>query len=155
MHARQKLKERYGSMFDVGRTMRDTLSKWQKVHGGDAQALQKYADYLQQCVSGMQEQELKTLNDPQINKQLCEKLPEWIKRKWAGKVYQTKKSEQRCPRFDEIACFITKKNCNPYPCVTTKHQTVHHRKNVCIHKQTTKIKVVNLKFLSGHSLQQL
>ncbi|KAF6025969.1 hypothetical protein EB796_015725 [Bugula neritina] len=52
MHARQKLKERYGSMFDVGRTMRDTLSKWPKVQGGDAQARQKYADYLQQCLFG-------------------------------------------------------------------------------------------------------
>ncbi|KAF6025948.1 hypothetical protein EB796_015744 [Bugula neritina] len=92
MHARQKLKERYGSMFDV------------EMH----KLFKKYADYLQQCVSGMQSiKELKILNDPQINEQLCEKLPEWIKRKWAGKVYQTQKSEQRYPGFNEFACFIT------------------------------------------------
>ncbi|KAF6025952.1 hypothetical protein EB796_015728 [Bugula neritina] len=77
MHARQKLKER----------------KWPKVQGGDAQARQKYADYLQQCVSGMQSiKELKILNDPQINEQLF---------------YQTQKSEQRYPGFNEFACFIT------------------------------------------------
>jgi len=28
IHAKQKLKERSGSMLDVGRTMRDALSKW-------------------------------------------------------------------------------------------------------------------------------
>ena len=106
-HARQRLRDRFGKKLDVARVMRDKLNKWSRIHNNDSEELQKYADYLDQCRSGMQSiNGLAVLDDPHINEQLADKLPDWAKRKWATKVFHTQKTEERYPSFAEFSCFV-------------------------------------------------
>lgn len=107
LHARKKLRERFGNQFNIARTMREKLNSWPKIMLGDGIGLRKFSDYLDHCSSGMRSiGELAILNDPLINEQLANKLPDWAKRKWAGKVFSSKKIEHRYPTFTDFANFV-------------------------------------------------
>lgn len=107
LHARKRLRERFGNQFNIARTMREKLNGWPKINVGDSMGLRKFSDYLDHCSSGMRSiSELSILDDPLINEQLANKLPDWAKRKWAGKVFSSKRSEHRYPTFSEFANFV-------------------------------------------------
>lgn len=105
--ARLKLKARFGNKLDVARSMRSKLSNWPKIPLNDPTALQRYADYLENCKNGMSTVPgLSILDDPQINEKMAGILPDWTRRKWATKVYQAQKNEMRYPNFAEFSAFI-------------------------------------------------
>ncbi|XP_067939867.1 uncharacterized protein [Watersipora subatra] len=105
--ARKKLRARFGNKLDVARSMRTKLDNWPKIAANDSKALQKYADYLENCRSSMSSLPgLSILEDPQINEKLSTVLPDWARRKWANKVYKIKKNSGRYPRFEEFSYFL-------------------------------------------------
>ena len=129
-HARKKLRDRFGKRFDAARIMREKLDNWKKIQNGDTTAFQKYADYLDHCRCGMSSIEgLSVLNDAQINEKLTSKLPEWAKRKWATKVYLSKRDELMYPSFADFSNFVTEEAemlaepilSGPTPNFSTKH----------------------------------
>ena len=105
--ARQKLSHRYGSKLNVVGSIKSKLESWPTIQSQDASALQKYADYLGNCVNVMKTVPgLHSLNDEKSNERLAKVLPDWIQRKWGTHVYQIKKTEMRYPTFEEFALFV-------------------------------------------------
>ncbi|XP_067940616.1 uncharacterized protein, partial [Watersipora subatra] len=105
--AREKLRSRFGNKLNIARHMRQKLDNWPRILSGDVRGLQKYADYLENCRSSMSSVSgLRILEDPQVNEKLSAVLPDWVRRKWASKVYKIQKSTDRYPRFEEFTYFL-------------------------------------------------
>lgn len=94
--ARIKLRERDGDTFSASRALRKKLKEWPKVSPRDGMALQKFADFLSNCRSCMRTmRDLQILNDVEETEKLVEKLPEYMRTKWARQVRGTKREERR------------------------------------------------------------
>lgn len=105
--ARQKLTSRFGNKLDVARSMRNTLDTWQKIPAHDTQALQKYADYLENCSNAMKSiSGLSSLDEEISNERFARVLPDWAHTKWGATTHRIRKNEMRYPKFAEFSAFV-------------------------------------------------
>ncbi|XP_067945018.1 uncharacterized protein [Watersipora subatra] len=101
--AKQKLKDRFGSDFAVAEAFRSKLQQWPKLRANDHTGIQKFADFLGQCQTAMQQiDELAVLNDSQQNIMLMSKLPDWLANRWKRQVVKHKKVNGKFPKFEEF-----------------------------------------------------
>ncbi|XP_067948721.1 uncharacterized protein [Watersipora subatra] len=106
LDARAMLKERYGNKQSIVRTFRNKLAAWPRIHPKDGKALREFGDFLSHIRSGMQSTPgLAILNDCQENEKLSDKLPDWLKNRWARVVAKAVK-EDSYPSFSEFTSFI-------------------------------------------------
>ncbi|XP_067931116.1 uncharacterized protein [Watersipora subatra] len=106
LDARAMLKERYGNKQSIVRTFRNKLAAWPRIHPKDGKALREFGDFLSHIRSGMQSTPgLAILNDCQENKKLSDKLPDWLKNRWARVVAKAVK-EDSYPSFSEFTSFV-------------------------------------------------
>lgn len=77
--AKLVLEERFGNPFAVASAFRSRLDKWSKIQSRDGTALQKLADFLQQCeVASHTMPTLKVFSDELENRKILQKLPDWL-----------------------------------------------------------------------------
>ena len=111
------LDERFGDSFTIASAFRDKLSAWPRIQGSDGKALQRYADYLQQCAFAKREYSgLSILDDEMMNRSMLQKCPDWIVTRWARIVMSSKESKGRYPPFEEFVKFIAREAkiaCDP------------------------------------------
>lgn len=104
---RTVLKQRFGSEFAIADAFRDKLENWPKITGKGGDQLQRFADFLYQCVAAMESMpELSFLNDNRENRKLIQKLPDWLINRWARIIAYTKQDKGRYPTFTEFTEFI-------------------------------------------------
>ena len=83
------------------------LDSWPKIAPKDGEALREFSDLL--ChVSGAMVSipSLNVLNDCIENEKLIEKVPDWLRVKWAHIVAKTQRKEDRYPSFQEFSEFV-------------------------------------------------
>ena len=107
-HAKQKLKDRFGSPYAVAQAFRSKLSEWPKIKANDNEHIQRYADFLGQCLTAKAKiEELQILDDCQQNVMLMSKLPEWLSNRWKREVAQIRKANGgRYPKFEKFVEFV-------------------------------------------------
>ncbi|XP_070198795.1 uncharacterized protein [Littorina saxatilis] len=102
------LQQRFGNSYVISTAFRTKLDNWPVVKTKDSVALRCLADFLQQCaVAAKEVGGLEILNDAHYLKNIVEKLPDWMVRRWARNVVSTKFNKQRYPTFDELVTFVT------------------------------------------------
>ncbi|CAC5387607.1 unnamed protein product [Mytilus coruscus] len=115
--AKTLLDQRYGDPFVIANAFRDKLEKWPKIASRDGIGLQKFSDFLKQCLNAMQSiGSLNALNDDRQNRQLLTKLPDWIVNRWSRIVAQQKEDKKKFPSFKTFVEFIDKESniaCDP------------------------------------------
>ena len=100
------LDKRFGNTFMVSEAFRDKLQAFPKIHAKDKRSLRKLSDLLQQILMVMDHVKgLDILNDCRENKQLLEKLPDWLLQRWTRFVAD---HQGAYPPFERFADFITK-----------------------------------------------
>ncbi|XP_070203688.1 uncharacterized protein [Littorina saxatilis] len=100
--------QRFGNSYVTSTAFRTKLDNWPVVKTKDPVALRCLADFLQQCaVAAKEVGGLEILNDAHYLKNIVEKLPDWMVRRWARNVVSTKLNKQRYPTFDELVTFVT------------------------------------------------
>ena len=107
--ARRILDERFGDSYDIADAYRERLEFWPKISADDRRGLQKYSDFLRQCIIAMNSiSELSKLSDPRIMKCFPNALPEAIMEKWC-RIAGTHKFEnkQHLP-FEDYVEFVKK-----------------------------------------------
>ena len=109
--AKQKLKERFGSSFAIAEAFRSKLNQWPKIKANDNLQIQKFADFLSQCATAIEQmEELRVLNDPQQIVMLMNKLPDWLANSWKRKVVKYKKANGKFPEFHKFTEFLNKES---------------------------------------------
>ena len=105
--AKELLKKRYSDSFLIANAFRDKLTDWPRIQARDGTGLQKFADFLRQCLSAMSSVEgLSILDDSRENQRLAAKLPEWLLNKWARVVADIRRSTGRYPPFATFVALI-------------------------------------------------
>ena len=116
--AKSILKERFGDSFKIAQAYRTKLKEWPKMQINDGLALQKFSDFLQNCLVIKEATgHLKFLDDPETSSKLLSKLPIQIVIKWNSKVvYQFDTDGKGYPPFEAFCVFISqqaKMACHP------------------------------------------
>ena len=82
--AKKLLEERFGNPFVLANAYRLKLDNWRVIHGTDHNGLREFSDYLRQCRVAIKSiPSLSVLNDCHENRKLQEKIPAWLRQKWA------------------------------------------------------------------------
>ena len=119
LRAKEKLVERYGNEFILAKAYREKIKNWPTVKPGDGKALQKLADYLENCITAMKTvPSLANLDDPLENAKIVTKLPRYISDRWKRKVdeWLYEGAHRGYPPFEEFVKFIRKEArvaCSP------------------------------------------
>ena len=144
--AQTLLEQRYGDPYIVASAYRKKLETYPKISPKDGQALRKYSDFLRQCLATMQSmEELRVLNDPHQNKEMCSKLPDWLRRNWARKVNDHRKKNGGFPSFLDFVGFISQESdivCDPMTSADPNPKDTKEVKDK--DKSTKKVKVKSL-----------
>ena len=115
--AKSILEKRYGDPFIVTESFRQKLNAWPKIPPRDGESLQRFSDFLNQCVAAMAEiSGLQILNDNHENRKMLLKLPESIVTRWSRIVAKSKRTTGAYPLFKEFAEFLTDESeiaCDP------------------------------------------
>ena len=119
--ARKLLSARYGHSFSIGKAFWDKLNKWPRIHYKDAAGLRKFADFLHQCVAGMEFiPSLRSLENELEHGKIFEKLPTMIVKRWGREVYDWEERHRKSksgyehhsyrsyPPFIKLVEFLTK-----------------------------------------------
>ncbi|XP_067933081.1 uncharacterized protein [Watersipora subatra] len=105
--AREKLRERYGNQQSISRSFRQRLAEWPRISARDGQGLRELGDFLCHIRSAMSTiPSLEILNDCNENEKMIQRLPDWLRNRWARKIARIQVSEKRYPDFCEFTDFI-------------------------------------------------
>ncbi|XP_042891382.1 uncharacterized protein LOC122265939 isoform X2 [Penaeus japonicus] len=111
------LEDRYGNKFIVANAFRRKLSEWPKILRNDGHALQKFSDFLKNCLMVMKTSDfLNILDDPQENNKMLQKLTPSLIERWNSIVYRWSVNGSGYPTFNVFCEFIeveAKKACHP------------------------------------------
>ena len=141
--AQALLEQRYGDPYIVASAYRKKLETYPKVSPKDGQALRKYSDFLRQCLATMQSmEELRVPNDPHQNKEMCSKLPDWLRRNWARKVNDHRKKNGGFPSFLDFVSQESDIVCDPITSADPNPKDTKEVKDK--DKSTKKVKVKSL-----------
>ena len=109
IEARRKLDEKYGDPFDITEAFRDRLESWPRLADNDSKGLQKYSNFLDQCVVTMSAvSELGKLSDPREMKGFPNTLPSALMNKWSRLAGSLRYDHKRHPTFHEYSAFVKK-----------------------------------------------
>ena len=135
--AKKHLTTRYGDKYSAAETFKDKLHNWPVVKGGDGKGLRKLADFLWQCSSAMASlKHLSSLNSADENKQILNKLPQYLRDRWARTVDRHLYGEDGdYPSFGIFCKFIADEArvangpsaCRSVPSNNTKAENTNHR----------------------------
>ena len=107
MDAWQILRERFGGSFQITQSFRQKLENWPKLRSNDATGLQKYADFLSNCLSATPYVSgLSILNDCLENQKMMSKLPDDIAKRWNRDVTQKLHQNSEYPNFRAFVTFV-------------------------------------------------
>ena len=107
--ARRILDERFGDSYDIADAYREQLEFWPKISAGDNKGLQKYADFLRQCIIAMNSiTELSKLSDPRIMKCFPNALPDSVMDKWCRIAGKHKLENKQHLSFEKYVEFVKK-----------------------------------------------
>ncbi|KAK6169143.1 hypothetical protein SNE40_020252 [Patella caerulea] len=122
--AKELLDNRFGNKFVIASAFREKLDNWPTVKPRDGLALQKYADFLRQCLAGSNTYDsLRLLNDPLENQKMFVKLPDSIRGRWSKIVNDYKESVNDFPPFMRFVKFVAKEAeiaCDPITGINVK-----------------------------------
>lgn len=105
--ARNTLKERFGKKITISRHLKKRLREWPKINCKDGHALQRFADFLTHLYNAKQTiSHLSSLDEPETNEEMLEKLPDWLITKWKYQVRKFDKAHQDYPPFEVFKEFI-------------------------------------------------
>ena len=102
------LKKHFGDPFKVANAYIVRLTKWPSVKAKDGQRLQEFAIALEQAknaTTGLPY--MNDLNATQVLRQLWEKLPPYLRRKWTERVSKIRREKSRNVTFSEFSKFVT------------------------------------------------
>ena len=101
------LKNRFGSDFAIAESFRERLETWPIIRDSDYKGIQKYADFLGQCLTAMEKiEELSILNDSKQNVLMASKLPGWLSNSWKRRAVGCRNENGRYPKFEEFVNFL-------------------------------------------------
>ena len=104
------LDERYGNHLVLCNAFRLKLDSWSKNSDFDRAGLRSYADFLNQCLSARNKFHLNILDDEFENDKMLEKLPSWMRGKWARIVCDSRRNIMSFPTFSEFVNFVTRES---------------------------------------------
>lgn len=105
--ARNLLKERFGKKINISRHLKKQLKDWPRIGNTDGLALQQFGDFLTHLSSAKQtSQHLNSLDEPESNEEILEKLPYWLTTKWKYQIVKHQKSYDEYPPFKVFREFI-------------------------------------------------
>ena len=104
------LDECYGNHLVLCNAFRLKLDSWSKNSDFDRAGLRSYADFLNQCLSARNKFHLNMLDDEFENNKMLEKLPSWIRGKWARIVCDSRRNIMSFPTFREFVNFVTRES---------------------------------------------
>ena len=99
------------------------LDSWSKNSNFDRAGLRSYADFLNQCLSARNKFHLNILDDEFENDKMLEKLPSWIRGKWARIVCDSRRNIMSFLTFREFANFVTRESdlwIDPMPLTSSR-----------------------------------
>ena len=99
--------ERYGNHLVLCNAFRLKLDSWSKNSDFDRAGLRSYADFFNQCLSARNKFHLNILDDEFENDKMLEKLPSWMRGKWARIVCDPRRNIMSFPTFREFVNFVT------------------------------------------------
>ena len=116
--AKKLLDERFGAAYVVGNALRYKLESWPKIANRDANALQRFSDFVKQCETAMGTiGTLKCFDDDRENRNFLARLPDWLVTRWARIAFQWHKDHNGdFPPFKNFADIIAREAkiaCNP------------------------------------------
>ena len=102
------LKNRFGSDFAIAESFRERLEAWPTIRDSDYKGIQKYADFLGQCLTAMETiEELSILNDSKQNVVMASKLPGWLANSWKRRAVACRNDTGKYPKFQEFVSFLS------------------------------------------------
>ncbi|XP_030834543.1 uncharacterized protein LOC115921321 [Strongylocentrotus purpuratus] len=105
--AKSTLQKRFGNPFAIAEAFRTKLDVWPKITSKDHNGLQRFADFLQQCLVAKAEiVDLNILDDIREINRMVARLPDHIVHRWNRSVAQTKRERLCYPRFADFVSFI-------------------------------------------------
>ena len=104
------LDECYGNHLVLCNAFRLKLDSWSKNSDFDRAGLRSYADFLNQCLSARNKFHLNILDDEFENDKMLEKLPSWMRGKWARIVCDSRRNIMSFPTFSEFVNFVTRES---------------------------------------------
>ena len=120
------LDERYGNHLVLCNAFRLKLDSWSKNSDFDRAGLRSYADFLNQCLSARNKFHLNILDDEFENDKMLEKLPSWMRGKWARIVCDSRRNIMSFPTFSEFVNFVTRESdlwIDPMPLTSGRSQS--------------------------------
>ena len=115
------LDERYGNHLVLCNAFRLKLDFWSK--NSDFHRAGSYADFLNQCLSARNKFHLNILDDEFEKNKMLEKLPSWIRGKWARIVCDSRRNIMSFPTFRELVNFVTRESdlwIDPMPLTSSR-----------------------------------
>ena len=141
--ARRYLKERYGKNINLARQFKKELFDWPKIPQKDGEALRDFADYLVHCRSAMKTiKELRTLDEPEHNESLVEKLPEWLKNRWKYRVASHEELYAEYPSLSVFTDFIVKEAKAANVLTDKKSESKSESKRSTSHEANKKVRTL-------------
>ena len=120
------LDECYGNHLVLCNAFRLKLDSWSKNSDFDRAGLRSYADFLNQCLSARNKFHLNILDDEFENDKMLEKLPSWMRGKWARIVCDSRRNIMSFPTFSEFVNFVTRESdlwIGPMPLTSSRSQS--------------------------------
>ena len=117
------LDECYGNHLVLCNAFRLKLDSWSKNSDFDRAGLRSYADFLNQCLSARNKFHLNILDDEFENDKMLEKLPSWMRGKWARIVCDSRRNIMSFPTFSEFVNFVTRESdlwIDPMPLTSSR-----------------------------------
>ena len=117
------LDERYGNHLVLCNAFRLKLDSWSKNSDFDRAGLRSYADFLNQCLSSRNKFHLNILDDEFENGKMLEKLPSWMRGKWARIVCDPRRNIMSFPTSREFVNFVTRESdlwIDPMPLTSSR-----------------------------------
>ena len=120
------LDECYGNHLVLCNAFRLKLDSWSKNSDFNRAGLRSYADFLNQCLSARNKFHLNILDDEFENDKMLEKLPSWMRGKWARIVCDSRRNIMSFPTFSEFVNFVTRESdlwIDPMPLTSGRSQS--------------------------------
>ena len=117
------LDECYGNHLVLCNAFRLKLDSWSKNSDFNRAGLRSYADFLNQCLSARNKFHLNMLDDEFENNKMLEKLPSWMRGKWARIVCDPRRNIMSFPTFREFVNFVTRESdlwIDPMPLTSSR-----------------------------------
>ena len=117
------LDECYGNHLVLCNAFKLKLDTWSKNSDFDRAGLRSYANFLNQCLSARNKFHLNMLDDEFENNKMLEKLPSWMRGKWARIVCDPRRNIMSFPTFREFVNFVTRESdlwIDPMPLTSSR-----------------------------------